>query len=86
MRKAINLDTGASQPLTPAANNNVLIPLSVCPSPVGTTVTNYSSPTSSHPIERNENDVENKDGAKDGHSYVIYARDLSSVCSHESWY
>ena len=44
------------------------------------------SSTSSTPIERNENGVEYKDGAKDGHSYVIYAWDLSSVCSYESWY
>ena len=82
MHKAINLNTGASQP----AANNVSLALSVCPSPVGTTVTNYSSPTSSTPIERKENEVENKHGAKDGHSYVIYACDLSSIFSHEIWY
>ena len=80
--QAINLDTRASQPLAPTANN-VSLPLSVCPSPVGTTVTNYSSPTSSTPNERNENEVENKDGAKDGHSYVMHAWYLSSVYSHE---
>ena len=85
MHEAINLDTGASQLLPPTANNDSL-PLPICPSAVGTTVTNYSSSTPSTPIERNENEVENKDGAKGGHSYVIYAWDLSSVCSHESWY
>ena len=73
LHKVINFDTGASQLLPPAANSNASIPLSICPSPVGTTVTNYSSSTSPTPIERNENEVEKKDGAKDGHSYVIYA-------------
>ena len=75
MHKEINLDTSASQLLTPAANNDVPLPLSVCPSAVDTTVIDYSSATSSTPIERNENEVENKAG----YSYVIYAWDLSSV-------
>ena len=86
MHETINPDTDASQPLTPAAHNNASPHLSVCPSPVGTTVTNHSSPASATLIEHNENEVENEDGAKDGHSYVIYARDLSSVCSRESWF
>ena len=49
-------------------------------------MTDYSSSTSPTPIERNENEVEYNNGAKNGHSYVIYSQDLSSVCLHESWY
>ena len=79
-----NLDAVASQPLTPSApNTNVSPPLSFCPAAVGTTLIGYSSPASATAIERNENEVEKKDG---GHSYVIYARDLSSVCSHNIWH
>ena len=77
----INLDAIASQLLTPSApNTNVSLPLSFCPSAVSTTVIDYSSPASATAIERNENEVERRD---DGHTYVICARDLSSVCSHE---
>ena len=86
MHEVINLHTGTSQPPTPAPNDNDPLPISVCPSAVATADTDYSSPTSATLVECNENEVENKDGAKGGHSYVIYAWDLSSVCSHESWY
>ena len=77
--KVISLDAGVPS----TANSNLSLPIS---SAVGTEVANYSPPTSATPTERNEYEVAIKDGAKDRHSYVIYAPDLSSLCSRESWY
>jgi len=79
VHKDTSLDAGAPS----AANSNVLLPIS---SAIGTAVSNYSPPTSATPTERNEYEVDNKGSAKDGHSYVIFAPDLSSLCSRESWY
>ena len=69
VQRAISLNTVASQPLTPSApSTDVSFPLSFRPSAIGTTVVDYSSPASATAIDRNENEVEKKDG---GHSYVI---------------
>ena len=87
MHKVTSLDAGASQlPTPPAVNPNLSLPLSFCPPSVGATVVSYLSPTLSTLIKRNEPVVENQGCAKNGHSYVIYVPDLSSLCSHESWY
>jgi hypothetical protein len=87
VHEVINHEAVVSQsPTLSAANTNVPLPLSFCPFAVGAAVTTYSSPASVTATERDEIEVEKEDGANDGHLYVIFAWDLPSVCSHDSWY